>query len=154
MTKQNLQFKQQLYSECLTLVNKKLEFLNSAFAESREALGSEAKSTAGDKHETGRAMIQLEQEKMGRQLAETQKLQTILVRINPEKVCDTVQSGSLVKTNIGAFYLAVGLGKLTVEGLETFVMAPTSPLAQAMLGKKTSDKFTFNGKSIEIISVQ
>lgn len=153
MTDNLLSFKQQLYTKCLTLVSKKLELINSAFAESREALGSEAKSTAGDKHETGRAMIQLEQEKMGRQLAETQKLQTILSRINADKVYDKVQSGALVETDNGCYFIAVGLGKLKVGGVEIFVMAPTSPLAQAMLGKGKGEKVNFNGRINTIIEV-
>ncbi len=153
MTNLDLTFKQQLYQECLSIVTKKLELINSAFAESREALGSEAKSTAGDKHETGRAMIQLEQEKMGRQLAETQKLQTILSRINSEKTCKTVQSGALVETDNGLYFIAVGLGKLEVEGSEIFVMAPTSPLAQAMLGKGKGNQIMFGGNTQTILSV-
>ncbi len=153
MTNQKLLFKQQLYTNCLTLITKKLEQLNSAFAESREALGSEAKSTAGDKHETGRAMIQLEQEKMGRQLAETQKLQTILSRVNATKVYDKVQSGALVETDSGYYFIAVGIGKMQIDNQEVFVMAPTSPLAQAMLGKATGDGISFNGKSFQIKSI-
>lgn len=34
----------------------------------KEALFQDSKSTAGDKHETSRAMAQLEQEKLGKQL--------------------------------------------------------------------------------------
>ena len=153
MTDLSTHFKNKLYNQCKSLVQEKLELLNSAYAESREALGSEAKSTAGDKHETGRAMIQLEQEKMGRQLAETQKLQNILARINADKIYERVQSGALVKADTGLYFIAVGIGKLEVEGNDVFVMAPTSPLAQAMLGKVKGEQICLNGNTQTILSV-
>jgi hypothetical protein len=138
------QFKIALHQQCVDLVNQRLDTLNRAYIESREALSSEAKSTAGDKHETGRAMIQLEQEKMSRQLLETQKLAHLIVRINPVKECKTVMAGAVVLVNQDWYYMAAGLGKINLKEGSAFVMAPTSPLAQAMLGKAAGDTFTFN----------
>ena len=55
--------KKQLYLFCVDYVESKLTNLQSALASAREAVSDDSKSTAGDKHETGRAMAQLEQEK-------------------------------------------------------------------------------------------
>ena len=52
----------------------------------QEALDSESKSSAGDKHETGRAMLQLEMEKAGQQLQEVEKMKLILEKIQSEFV--------------------------------------------------------------------
>jgi len=49
--------KQQLYDACLLFVNTKLATITTVMASSKKALHSETKSSAGDKHETGRAMI-------------------------------------------------------------------------------------------------
>ena len=64
--------KQELFGQCQNFVNSKLDTIRQTINELQQALNSETKSSAGDKHETGRAMIQLEREKMGRQLAEVQ----------------------------------------------------------------------------------
>ena len=45
----------------------------------------DAKSSAGDKHETGVAMAQLEQEKLRYQIYEFQKMEEIVQKINPSK---------------------------------------------------------------------
>lgn len=150
MSKEPFLFKEEVYLRCIAIVEEKLNLINTAFAESREALSSEAKSTAGDKHETGRAMIQLEQEKMGRQLLENQKLLNILQRIDSSKSCKKIQSGALFLMKDKWYFIAVGLGGIELNDKPVFVMAPTSPLAQAMLGKMSGESLSFNGKSFTI----
>ena len=59
--------KQNIYSQCLLILNQKIEELNSALATATESANNETKSSAGDKHETARAMMQLEQEKLSLQ---------------------------------------------------------------------------------------
>lgn len=51
--------KEHLYDHCLEYVNSNIETARKAIAAAQEAMESENKSTAGDKHETGRAMKQL-----------------------------------------------------------------------------------------------
>lgn len=140
-----LSLKQAIFEHCRKLVDQKLLLLNTAYVESRAALESEAKSTAGDKHETGRAMIQLEQEKMSRQYSETEKLKNVLLRVPFDKAFDRVQSGALVQLNGTLYFIAIGLGKITVREQTVFVMAPASPLAQLMLGKMENEEIHFNG---------
>lgn len=142
--------KSELHRKCEELLQRKLDRLNQAFAETREALLSEAKSTAGDKHETGRAMIQLEQEKMSRQFKETEHLQDLLQRVPQGKEFSEVQSGALVQSSTALLYIAVGLGKVELQGIEVFVVAPSSPLAQLMLRMKAGESFNFNGRSQKV----
>lgn len=138
--------KRKLHEHIQSLLQDKLQLLEASFKEKREALLSESKSTAGDKHETGRAMIQLEQEKLSFQLVQLRKQMEFLHRINPDSTPKKVQLGSLVTTKNGKFYLSTGIGPLSLEGENFFCIAPTSPIGQAMLGKVESDKFSFNGK--------
>ena len=72
----------------------------------------DAKSSAGDKHETGVAMAQLEQEKLRYQIHEFQKMQDIVQKINPSKTNSKINLGSLVETDKGWFYISVGLGSV------------------------------------------
>ena len=146
--------KQPLYQHLLTLISDKLNLIEKAFEEQREALLSESKSTAGDKHETGRAMIQLEQEKLSSQLLQLQKQRDMLLRVNPEKECSTVQMGALVETDIGIYFISIGLGQVSFDEKMVFSIAPASPVAQLMLGRKVGESFSFNEKiqTIEAIS--
>ncbi len=139
------EFKEQLFHLCLQQLEQKLLQLKQAMADTQEALASEAKSTAGDKHETGRAMIQLEQEKLGKQLREIQKARNALIQVPYRKKHQKVESGALVKTEQGLYFLAIGLGPIEVEGQNVFVVAPSSPVAQAMLLKEAGEMFSFNG---------
>ncbi len=67
-------FKQKLHSALIEEVEKRSANLQDSLNDALDSTANETKSTAGDKHETGRAMAQLEQEKIGSQIAEITKL--------------------------------------------------------------------------------
>ena len=143
-------YKVRLHEFCLEEVESRLILLQTRIDETREALHSESKSTAGDKHETGRAMAQLEMEKLGHQHQAALKLKQLLLRIHPDQVLDRVLAGSLVETDKGWFYLSIGLGKVEFEGKEIFVLSPAAPLAQALLNKKKEASVPFNSATFHI----
>ena len=87
--------KQHLYNHCLKFVNTRFQTIQKTINEIQESLTSETKSSAGNKHETGRAMLQLEREKAGNQLAEVQKTKAMLSKIDVEKSSDVI--GKYVK---------------------------------------------------------
>ncbi len=123
-------------------------------AELKDALGSESKSTAGDKHETGRAMIQLEQERAGHQLRQAEELLLALQAINTMlPPTETIQLGSLAITDKGSFYISVGLGKITLDGKLYYAVSPTAPIAVALLGKRVGDGPVFNGQQMVVKSI-
>ena len=70
--KNSQEIKRQLYSQCVDFVEERLSNIQNQIRAIQESLTSETKSSAGDKHETGRAMLQLEREKAGQQLAEVE----------------------------------------------------------------------------------
>lgn len=140
-----LQLKPLLHHRCLLIAEQKISELKSLLNDTQESANNETKSTAGDKHETAKAMAQLETEKLSAQLAEALKLKDILQQINPDKKNETAVLGSLVKTNNGTFYIAVSLGKVTVEGLDSFVISAISPIGKLLLTKKEKESFSFNG---------
>jgi transcription elongation GreA/GreB family factor len=119
----------------------------------QNSLLSETKSSAGDKHETGRAMLQLEREKAGRQLAEINKLRTALSKINIEKKPTLVGLGSLVYTSKAHYLIAVSLGALKVGDDSFYAISPSTPIGQLLMGKKVGDEVSFNGNSCVIEQV-
>ena len=72
--KENLRIKEVLYASCIDFIEDRLETIQRTINDIQGSLTSETKSSAGDKHETGRAMLQLEREKSGVQLNEIQKV--------------------------------------------------------------------------------
>ena len=62
-----------LFEHCTTHLNNNLLSFEKRKLELLEALASESKNSAGDKHETGRAMLQLEREKLGEQIKKTER---------------------------------------------------------------------------------
>lgn len=134
-------------------VNKRVSTLEKALDSSRAEMASESKSTAGDKHETGRAMAQLEQEKLGRQLLSARDLQQAAAQIKVDEELNEIQFGSLVKASTGLFFFSVGIGKLTVGNESVFCLTMTSPLGNALKGKKIGDIIQFNGRFIAVLEI-
>ncbi len=131
-------------------VNSRIVALETALDNSRAEMVSESKSTAGDKHETGRAMAQLEQEKLGRQVLSARELKQALAQITIDREHKEIQFGSLIKASNGIFFFSVGIGKLQVEKESVFCLTMTSPLGNLLKGKSKGDSIQFNGKTISI----
>jgi hypothetical protein len=113
----------------------------------------ETKSSAGDKYETGRAMMQLEIEKNTVQLGEANKLKQLLDKIDPDKKLNKVQLGSLVITNQGNFYISISVGQLQVNGEKYYAIASTSPIGLKLNGLSERDSFVFNNKDYIIKTI-
>lgn len=133
-------------------VKTKLHELEALQSELNQSLTKETKSTSGDKHETARAMVHLEMEKLQNQLQIWQKMRAMMEQLTTEKLAKAV-IGSLVRTNIGTYYISVGLGKVELENQTIFCLAPTAPIVQKMLAKEVDHQFEFNGKQIRIESI-
>ncbi len=88
----------------------KLDALNMELSATLEARNSDGKSSAGDKHEVGRAMMQQELDKLEEQRAKLIALQQELDRVPQDRVYDRGAFGSLVTTTNGTYFIAVGLG--------------------------------------------
>lgn len=140
-------------NKLLEVLNEKLELLNELIIEIRESLTNDSKSTVGDKHETSRAMAQLEQEKLGNQIAQCEKLRDVVRRIDSDKIYTSVQAGSLVQTDKRYYFLSVGSGSIDVNGTEIFCIAPAAPFAQLLMGKMPGDEISFQGRKETIKSI-
>jgi transcription elongation GreA/GreB family factor len=143
-----------LHNHCIELASSKVEALEQELNATRESATTESKSSAGDKHETGRAMMHLEQEKLHKQLAEAQTIVAELERIDGKAVHTQIGLGTLVKTDKATFLLAAGLGKVDFEGITYFVVSTKAPIAAQFLGKTTGDKVNMNGTVYDIQLVQ
>ena len=137
--------KQKIYNHCLQILVQKIEEINSALKTATESANNETKSSAGDKHETSRAMMQIEQEKLGKQLKELQAQRSELEKIDISKISNQIAKGTLVKTDKGFLFLSIGLGKISVDAEPVFVVSPQSPLGSKLIGLKENDSAEMNG---------
>ena len=118
----------------------------------QDSANAEGKSTAGDKYDTARAMSHIERDMYAKQLAESIHLKKILDGIDLSK-STTIESGSLVETSLGNYFISVGLGLIKLEQITAFALSPLSPIGELILGKTQGDSVIFNGKQIKILSV-
>ncbi len=121
--------------------------------EAQQASKDDTKSSAGDKYETGRAMMQQETDRNMAQLNEANKLKVALNQISTSVTTKQVENGSVVLTNNGNFYMAISAGTLLVDSLSYFAISPASPIGLKLKGLKATDQFTLNGKDYKITSV-
>lgn len=135
--------KEELYKLCQDYVVRRIESSQRAIAEAQESANQETKSSSGDKYETGRAMAQLEIEKNTQQLSEALKLKNTLDQIRIDVTATAVTSGSLVVTDRGIFFVAISLGKVVLQERTYFIIAPSSPLGQQLMGAKAGDAVKF-----------
>ncbi len=124
-----------------------------AMNDAQRSANEEDKSSAGDKYETGRAMMQIERDKAASQLEEALKLKRILDQIRPEVQHERILTGSVVITLLHNIFIAIGAGKIKVEGEDFLVVGSQSPLGKALMGKKPGDEFLFNNQSNAIVKI-
>ncbi|MEO1011932.1 MAG: 3-oxoacyl-ACP synthase [Bacteroidota bacterium] len=145
--------KKELYDFCVVFATDRLARLNAQIAGIGNALAAETKSSAGDKHETGRAMLQLEREKLGKQLLEAERMLLTVQRIPLSTSADRVVPGSLVQTDNQFYYIAISAGKYEVCGQIFFCVSPGTPVAQKLLGRMVGELFIMNKKEQTILTI-
>jgi transcription elongation GreA/GreB family factor len=148
-----LHLKQELFNKCLEFVDERIASTEKAISQAKDASQDDTKSSAGDKYETTREMMQQEISRNEAQLLEAKKLKHALLQIPVTKNSKIVENGSIVLTNNGNFFIAISAGQMTVNGLTHFVISSASPICRLMLGLKKGGKFSFNGKNFEIEEV-
>jgi transcription elongation GreA/GreB family factor len=145
--------KEALLKQCFLFVNDKLTIIETVMTESHKALEQESKSSAGDKHETGRAMLHLEMEKASQQFEVAKKMQETLNRIQLNTVSEKVKIGSLVTTDQGTYFLSISAGQLEVARQYYYAVSSSSPIGALLIGKEKGAMVTLGTKAIKILSI-
>ena len=148
-----MSFKEKVYNAYKQLLKEKLNNVQGILKELHESAANETKSTAGDKHETALAMLQIEQENKRKQLTELQLQLSLLNKIDPAIVSPVVLNGSLVHTDKGYFFISIGLGKLVIDGETVFALSPSSPVGQKLLRCSVPGKLELNGIPYSILDI-
>jgi hypothetical protein len=149
-----MNLKENIFLLYKTMLQEKINHIQQTLQDLGSSAANETKSTAGDKHETALAMLQLEQENKRKQLTELLQQQATLLRIDPAIVSPYVLNGSLVTTDQGYFFISVGLGKIEYKEKIIFALSPLAPLGQQLLNRHAGDSIELNGRHYIIIAVE
>ncbi len=133
-------------------ISEKISDLMRDLSDIEKAKANETKSSAGDKYETSRAMLQQEKDKKMAQLDLWHTYQPI-VKLLDSKSHNQVQLGSVVITDVNMLYVSVPAGKLLIEGNQVFAISTNAPLYKVLARRGKNEQVSFNGKVITIIDI-
>jgi len=120
----------------------------------KESRDSDTKSSAGDKFETGREMMQREMDKLSASIdllkSQINKIETIDVL----KSSTQVSFGTYLITDGGHYFMSIGLGKISDEFGDFFAISSDSPIGALLMGKKIGESIELNQRKIKLTSLE
>ncbi len=146
--------REQLVKYCTTFIENQINHVQAVINSAKESAQNESKSSAGDKHETGKSLLQLEQENNAVLLNNMMKQKPAIKLLESFMGSDTVKMGSIIETNNGIYFIGIGIGLVNLEGHNFFIISPSAPVGKLFTGKKKGDEVAFNGKKIQILDVR
>lgn len=114
------------------------------------SIHSESKSTAGDKHDTSRELMQQERNKAAQNLSNQLAMQKTLIQLRLLDANATIGFGSLIETQDHVIFIGLAIGKLNYLDREIVCISPLSPLARVLKGMHLGEVCTFNEVSYEV----
>ncbi len=142
--------KARLLEACKRSIEERIASLEDTLDSIEQSMQEETKSSAGDKYETGRSMLQMEEAKHKNLLFEAYQVKRDLLNIEVKDPADKVEVGSLIQTNQGSYYLSIGLGQIRLEGKLYYCISSKSPVGIKLLRQEQGSMVEFNGRKITI----
>ncbi|MFA6057805.1 MAG: hypothetical protein WC756_06385 [Taibaiella sp.] len=146
-------FKDNVHQHFMELLDDKISAIRQKLDDLQESLKNETKSTAGDKHETARAFVHIEQENTSRQLEVLLQQKAELQSFSGIHISGKVVPGALVKTDRGWLYISASIGKAIIDGETVFALSPQSPLGKKLMGCKIGDSAEINGIKYTVAAI-
>jgi hypothetical protein len=145
--------KQKILSHYQILLQDKIDIYQDLILSLTEDAQNDAKSSAGDKHETTLSKLHIEQEKIANKLKEAIEQQAILSKLDITQVSNNVVLGSLVITNHLTVFICTALPKITVDNQTAFAISPQSPLGMQLMHKTVKAEFLINKVNYKILQI-
>lgn len=145
--------KEKIYKNLQYIISTKINDLKANIKQVKQDRNNDTKSSAGDKFETGREMMQIELNKNETQLNKIILLQNELQQININKNNKTAIFGSLVVTNNEKYFLSISIGKLKIEQENYYCISLASPLGKILQNKNIGNIFNFQGREFVIEAI-
>ena len=138
--------------ELHALLESRLIEMNNQLESLKASRSSADKSTAGDKHEVGRAMMQEELDRIESRIVVCKRMMQEAERM-PVSTHTTAAWGSLLETSMGWIYLSVPAGKLHCQGQSIMCISTDSPLGQFLQGHRAGEKLSFRSTTVVLMDV-
>ena len=142
--------KENLYQLCLNFIEQRIQTAETALKQAREASNDDTKSSAGDKYETGRAMMQMEIDNNEMQLNKALQQQLELSKITLNQNSKKVEPGCVVITNHENYFISIAMGKMEIEGQVFYAISMASPVGTLLRNKVAGDQVDFQNRTIII----
>lgn len=142
--------KSQLYQEIVLRLEQNIQEAQLAYVQAKESRDSDTKSSAGDKYETGREMMQREMDKCSALIDQNRHSMQIIQHVPIHRTYESIDKGALIVTDRGSYYMLVGLGKISLEQKDYFAISPESPIGSLFLGKKVGEYILLRDQKITI----
>jgi transcription elongation GreA/GreB family factor len=138
--------KSQIQANLRSILENTLEEARREYVLAKESRDSDTKSSAGDKFETGREMMQREMDKLSALIDNTLNSIAKLDRLVDLPASAIISEGSLVETDQDTYFISIGYGKLD----SIFAISIESPLGLELKGKRVGDRIEMRGRNITI----
>ena len=148
---EGLELKAATIQVCAERLADRLATIASSLESIRGSRASETKSSAGDKFETGRAMLQLEENNLKQQLAAAMETKRLLDQAARAVTGERIGLGALVATNRGLYFVSASFGKVGARGRDVYCISPESPIGNRLIGKIAGDAFLFNETRFQVL---
>ena len=142
-----------LLNHCFSIKKEQIEELNRSVASIKEAVESNDKSSAGDKHETSRENANQTLLIYGSQRKKAMEDLMLLHMIKPDVLYDKVQTGAVVVMNDLILFIAEISDRISIDNIIFNIVPPNGPLLKEIFGKSVGYSFTFNNRNYQIIAV-
>ncbi len=146
-----LKLKQKVLEACFEQQNKVMQNLKVVMEEVADS--AEEYGLPKDLYDSYRNQMMSKRDMFAQQLQKIQEQVDILRRIDMTRTYKEVRFGAVVFTETQKIFIATGLGKITVDNDEYFVISALVPFYNAIDGKKAGDTFEFRGKKEKILEV-
>lgn len=107
---------------------------------------NDSKSSAGDKHETAMAMMQIELSNLGQNLHSLEVQIEQVNRIGLKGSTSYVTQGSLVLLENDWLFIIAASTKAIIDGVTINFISPSAPVALLILGKSEGEVVMINSK--------
>jgi transcription elongation GreA/GreB family factor len=138
--------KSKIHLQLRSILEKSLEEARREYLLAKESRDSDTKSSAGDKFETGREMMQREMDKWSALVDNTVNSLVKLDKLANSQASTIISEGSLVETDQATYYLSIGYGKLD----SVYAISIESPMGLALKGKQVGESIEMRGLNIMI----
>jgi hypothetical protein len=149
----NNAFKEEIKKVCLFVLKERINHASMAMQLAQETANNQEKSSVGDKYETARAMSQIDRDMNAGQLEKAQLEYAFLENIHTTQIHQCIALGCLFELDDILFFVATGLGSITVLQKSIMIISHQSPLFEQVKMKKVGDMVTFKNELKKITNV-